>query len=809
MASSIKEYKTFVKGIITEASPLTFPENASLDEENFVPKRDGSRSRRLGMEIEESYVSILTSLVSLSEQAAYQTYRWDASDKYGVKTFIVVQAGLALYFFEADSNSLSPSLHTSASLAGYQTGQFSDPSTINVSFAAGKGKLFVAGKHIVPLYFYLDENGALLQSRVDIQIRDFEGLDDGLAISERPATLSVEHKYNLMNQGWSITNVLDIQEGSYVIKGGVVYRCIQNHTSSSISEPGVGASWSAYWAVNEDQSKAASLWALGTSYKAAYVPDIGIFAYLKNSKPADDFYSGAGVYPSNCDVWSLGKKVDPKTGNEIWSWDQYKINNIGNTPAPKGRYITSPFYIDYSDLSGVTGITPKIDKSRPSCVAFYSGRVFFSGLRSESSFNNSSKVFFSKIIENDDDIGKCYQEADPTSDHVSDLVDTDGGVIVIPEANTIKKLVPYRGSIVVFADNGVWEISGGGASFTATNYAVRKVSNVGSLSSDSIVEVEGFILYWAESGIYSIQADGNSVDGLLTSTNISLNTIQTLYDDILVSARRKAKGFYDTASKTVRWLYHSTDDAFISNSYDSELVLDISLQAYYKNKITQHPSYWIVGAATYPTIGSGTIQLDVITSSGNSVTTSLGDTVVVNSRVAAGLSPQAKYTVITRDGSNYYITFAQYKNSSFLDWGAYNYTSYLITGYDAFGIDSARTKQTGYLVCHFRRTETGFGLVGGSLELLNPSSCLVTARWDFADSSSGGLIGQQFQAYRLVRPYLPSGAGDSFAYGQSVVTTKNRLRGRGKVLSIRFESEEGKDMNILGWAVSIEGRATV
>jgi hypothetical protein len=31
-----KIYRSFTKGLITEASPLTFPENASIDERNFV-----------------------------------------------------------------------------------------------------------------------------------------------------------------------------------------------------------------------------------------------------------------------------------------------------------------------------------------------------------------------------------------------------------------------------------------------------------------------------------------------------------------------------------------------------------------------------------------------------------------------------------------------------------------------------------------------------------------------------------------------------------------------------------------------------
>jgi hypothetical protein len=45
------EINNFVKGLITEASPLTFPDNASLEEQNFVLNRDGSRERRSGMRL--------------------------------------------------------------------------------------------------------------------------------------------------------------------------------------------------------------------------------------------------------------------------------------------------------------------------------------------------------------------------------------------------------------------------------------------------------------------------------------------------------------------------------------------------------------------------------------------------------------------------------------------------------------------------------------------------------------------------------------------------------------------------------------
>ena len=54
-AETAKIYRTFVKGLITEASPLTYPENASIDEDNMILYRKGNRSRRLGIDFESGY----------------------------------------------------------------------------------------------------------------------------------------------------------------------------------------------------------------------------------------------------------------------------------------------------------------------------------------------------------------------------------------------------------------------------------------------------------------------------------------------------------------------------------------------------------------------------------------------------------------------------------------------------------------------------------------------------------------------------------------------------------------------------------
>lgn len=56
--SSDKKYLPFVKGLITEASPLAYPEGATLDEDNVVITRSGERERRLGLRLDTDGVWI-------------------------------------------------------------------------------------------------------------------------------------------------------------------------------------------------------------------------------------------------------------------------------------------------------------------------------------------------------------------------------------------------------------------------------------------------------------------------------------------------------------------------------------------------------------------------------------------------------------------------------------------------------------------------------------------------------------------------------------------------------------------------------
>ena len=51
------EFNTFVGGILTEANPINYPKGYTLDEENFILERDGTRRRRRGLDFESGFVT--------------------------------------------------------------------------------------------------------------------------------------------------------------------------------------------------------------------------------------------------------------------------------------------------------------------------------------------------------------------------------------------------------------------------------------------------------------------------------------------------------------------------------------------------------------------------------------------------------------------------------------------------------------------------------------------------------------------------------------------------------------------------------
>lgn len=203
-ATQNKLYRTFVKGLITEAGYLTYPEDASIDELNTVLSRKGNRTRRLGIDGENGNQWFA---VSKDNSEAHNEYIWKSVNNDPTLNFLCVQKGEIVYFYDIGKDgsitshrrtfviNLSLYIRPGGSLAKVQ----SSPSVM----ISGKGYLFVAHPEIEPLIItYITSVSAISVDPITIKIRDFDGVDDTLANDAEPTTLSTFHQYNLQNQGW-------------------------------------------------------------------------------------------------------------------------------------------------------------------------------------------------------------------------------------------------------------------------------------------------------------------------------------------------------------------------------------------------------------------------------------------------------------------------------------------------------------------------------------------------------------------------------------------------------------------------------
>ena len=736
-----KIYRSFTKGLITEASPLTFPENASIDESNFVLNRNGSRSRRLGLDYEGGYALTSTGFTASSIATGKQSFhKWDMPGGDNTVAIGVVRILDKLWFVDLLTNAPSNNL-----LNGGSSITLSGLGDADIETATINNKLIIVSTDLTypVLLSYNSSTDTVSQTTITVEVRDIWGVDDGLLINERPATLSDEHKYNLRNQGWSPT--------------------VQTTTGADA---------------------------------------------------IDRTFTQLGMYPANSDTWVTGKITNPSSGDfEKFDAATMERNSTSNYQVARGSYIIDAFNrgAEREANSGITGLPLDNETGAISTVASYAGRLFYSGVNSSitggdsRSPNFSGYVFFTKVITGDDKLGVCYQEADPTDANINDLVTTDGGTIQIPEATQIVKIVSSQASLLVFADNGVWEVYGDTGGFIATSFQTSKVSTNGVKNPKSIVNVNGNFVYWSKAGIYLLAPDPAS--GRFSAKSISLNTIQSLFLDIPTLGKNYCKGFYDEKENRVRWLYNDTDNYDTSNyinKYNKELVLDLTIQAFYINEFAELASNspYIADYIEIPGYSVSNQDTTVLVATDEVLITS-GTPVVVTTNVVASRGSQ--FSFLTIKGTQF--TISKYSNNNFTDWQTagsgtgVSYSSYLVTGYELFG-DIIRDKQIPYIFFYFNRTEDGFTDTGSSLEIDHPSSCLVQAQWNWANSANSGKWGNQFQAYRLLRNYIPSGAGDPFDYGDSVIVTKNKLRGSGKTISLKIQSEAGKDMQILGWGVS-------
>lgn len=200
----------FIKGLITESTPLQFPENACTDALNVDFDLNGRVSKRRGLDYEDAYELVTTDAPGTD---AITEYVWRAVAGDGDRSFFVLQKGRYIYFYDvSNSSDISPNkLTTVLDLDTYKPASTDQVPSINpCGYTSGNGDLIIVNQAIDPIYVtYAPATGTITATEIAIEVRDFRGLNDGLTITERPTstvanliTGNPAHYYNLHNQGW-------------------------------------------------------------------------------------------------------------------------------------------------------------------------------------------------------------------------------------------------------------------------------------------------------------------------------------------------------------------------------------------------------------------------------------------------------------------------------------------------------------------------------------------------------------------------------------------------------------------------------
>lgn len=746
------EISKFNKGLITEAGPLTFPDDASLVDENFVLLKDGSRKRRLGLDYEDDHVPRIASdssdeVEGVDPLPIMASHMWKNPTQTGSFDIVVVHADQYLYFYNSKAEPISgtPIATTVGPIdpislpADYVRGT-------SISVASIRGQLVVTFGGDSFLVLTYDEETEQISASVErIKVRDVWGIESIYDVDERPAITPttlvddtqtvaldadlVQHVYNLRNQGWPSAQ----------------------RTSISYK---------------------------GTAYHETYD------TILLPEKEDVTTITEVNYLVSDADIAWRSKTSSTEEVETIGLYSPFEVykNFFGATPAPKGKAIIDlfdratdrqAFYDKLAEESEmvIEGDSIVSDSATGviSQVASYAGRVFFSIAddiiqdRDNRSPRLSNLVFFSQVVDKDENIYKCYQESDPTSEYDYDVLDTDGGFVSLPEAGKIVKLAPLGNSLFVITTNGVWEIHGGEQVFSATNQNVTKTSNIGALSSTSVVVSDAVITYFTVGGIYAINIDPSSLRGV--ASNITADTIASYYIAIPAQQKVESLGVFDEVNRKLRWLF-STQDYAYPRIFDRELVFDIDLSAFYVNTFVAGEEQ--IGVKGYISI------------------------------------PEIQYFIVEHiEEFDIYYGFGDFKRSDFKDFGINDAKATLVTGY-LTGETGSSAKQIKSLIVHCKRTETGYELDGSAVVFSNPSGCTVTPQWEWTNSATAGRWNTPFQAYRLTAPYYPEDVDDPFDYSYTVITTRTGLRGKGRALSLKFESQEEKDLHLLGWGLEVK-----
>jgi hypothetical protein len=751
--------------------------------------------------------------VPMEDANVARTFKWSSVGGDPSVNFQVLQLGYRLYFFEDGTPMAENQKHFAVDLRSNRV-EDSDIDQVTdypIDVTFGRGHMFVVGQSLEPFYVTYDAaNDTIQTNAIAIKERDFEGVEDGTDNATTPPTLSEQYNYNLQNSGWNPDDIAAFftTHAKYPSKNMLYHMGYRREIATGFAEEDGTRQFSPEKLIAElfQDAPAPKGHFIRSPFNTQYVPipsinntyieytgmslspeSPGSSSLTITTSAAHGVAIGEQVYLYNdsgtaarIQYYSSSSGIEPDPGLSIGSIDLFSPMTVTATPTATTLTVSVtlpadfisvssyPTGILYNDTALIANPSGYVSDKRPSTVAFFAGRVWYAGTNYS---KLGSKIFFSQVIESDAQYGRCYQVADPTDPNISDLLPTDGGVLNIPEISQVYKILPYSSSLVVFAANGVWEIGPGQSGyFTASSYSIRKIGTMGTDGAGSVVDCETVLVFWGKSSIYRIQPDTNQ--GFLVAENISAGVIDKLFNAVSTASKQQVQATYDPLYKRAIWVYSKpqSGQTLPSTRYNMMLIYDMRFEAFIKWRLSISP---------------------------NQVCT------ILAIKDTDSESPEHNLKVVTLVSDDT-VTIDEFTDTSFEDWGTTDYESYLLSGYDT-AQSPTRYKNAPIVHVFTNKTETGYEDEEGN-ELIpeRPGSLYMQARWDWADHNNSGKWGTSQQCYRHRRLYIPTGDDDNYDDGHPIIVTRNKVRGRGRCLHLKFSSESNKDAYILGWSTNFD-----
>ena len=198
-------FHNFNKGLHTESSPFAFPPDALSVIDNIVLEANGTARRRYGVDYEAGYGLLATGLTDTAfGSAPTNSYKWDNVDNDPDTSLGLIQVSNKLYVIHisAEKPSAAASLLYTLDMAASPFDAWTGNSKL--SFTALEGYLIVTAPTLNNVYRMYWSGSVLTPTAIEVEVRDFWGVDDGLTVAETyTGALTATHHYNLLNQGWT------------------------------------------------------------------------------------------------------------------------------------------------------------------------------------------------------------------------------------------------------------------------------------------------------------------------------------------------------------------------------------------------------------------------------------------------------------------------------------------------------------------------------------------------------------------------------------------------------------------------------